>query len=145
MIWGRALLDPELTDDEVVASGRILRQFAGIWLVLFAALAGWALYRGHDGRAIGFTVAALVVGPLGLARPMAIRPLFSTLMTITRPIGLVVNRVILAIMFYGLFTPLALIFRLAGRDALGLKRPDGKPSYWKRRPAVTDPRRYFRQ
>ncbi len=139
------MVDPELTEDEPVANARVLRQFAGLWLVFFAALAGWSFYRSHDSRAVAFAVAALAVGPLGLARPLAIRPFFSLLMTITRPVGAIVNRVILAIMFYGMFTPLALVFKLTGRDALVLKRPSGSGTFWKRRRAVTDLRRYFRQ
>jgi hypothetical protein len=139
------MVDPELTEDEPVASARVLRQFAGLWLAIVGGLSAWSLYRGDAGRAIGLAVVALVIGPLGLARPMAIRPFFSLLLTLTRPIGAIVNWVILAIMFYGLFTPLALVFKLAGRDALALKRPTGTTTYWKRRRAVTDARRYFRQ
>src|SRR5262245_59739017 len=136
------MLDPELTEDEPVASTRVLRQFAGVWLVFLGTLAGWSAYQEREVRALIFASLALVVGPLGLIRPLAIRPLFSILISVTKPIGAVVTRVIVGIMFYGLFTPIALIFKLVGRDVLALKRKEGVATYWTRREAVTDPRRY---
>jgi hypothetical protein len=42
----------------------------------------------------------------------------------------VVARVLLAIFFVVLITPLALVMRLAGKDALRLKRARGVDSYW---------------
>ncbi len=61
------------------------------------------------------------------------------------PIGWVISHVILALVFYGLFTPLALVFRLIGRDALVLRRSPSARGYWQPRPQVTDPRRYLKQ
>ena len=40
-------------------------------------------------------------------------------MALTKPIGHVVGLVLLAVVYYGVMTPLALAFRLAGRDGLG--------------------------
>ena len=51
----------------------------------------------------------------------------------------------LAVLFYGLFTPVALLFRLIGRDALSLRRRAGTASYWKPKPAAPAVRSYFRQ
>ena len=39
-------------------------------------------------------------------------------MVLAFPIGWTVSQVILAVMFYGLFTPIGLVFRLIGRDPL---------------------------
>lgn len=48
----------------------------------------------------------------------------------TRPIGLLISFLLLATFFFGILTPLALIFRLIGRDTLHRKfEPDTK-SYW---------------
>ncbi|MGH9387879.1 MAG: hypothetical protein ACRD2N_26775 [Vicinamibacterales bacterium] len=139
------MLDPELSDDEPVVTTRVLRQFAGIWLVFLGGLAAWSAYRGYDTRALVLAVLAVLIGPLGVVRPLAIRPLFTLLIGVTRPIGGIVTRVIVGFMFYGLFTPLALVFKLIGRDVLALKRRAGPNTYWTARQAVTDPRRYFRQ
>jgi len=50
----------------------------------------------------------------------------------------------LALVFYGVVTPFALVFRLRGRDVLARKK---RPvdSYWSARRESNDPRSYFRQ
>jgi hypothetical protein len=64
---------------------------------------------------------------------------------VTFPFGWAVSHLLLAILFYGLFTPLGLIFRLLGRDPLRRQRPLEQASYWTMKPAATDVRGYFRQ
>jgi hypothetical protein len=48
-------------------------------------------------------------------------------------------------MFFGLFTPIGLTFRLLGRDTLRRARRPELESYWEPKPASTDLRRYFKQ
>ena len=61
---------------------------------------------------------ALVVGLLGLVAPRLIRPIYVGWMIAAFPIGWVMSHVVQALILYGLFTPVALVFRLIGRDAL---------------------------
>ena len=46
-------------------------------------------------------------------------------MVLAFPIGWTVSQVILLLMFYGLFTPIGLVFRLIGRDPLQRARRAG--------------------
>ena len=48
-------------------------------------------------------------------------------------------------MFFGLFTPIGLVFRLIGRDPLQRARRAGVESYWAPKPAPADVRSYFKQ
>jgi hypothetical protein len=48
-------------------------------------------------------------------------------------------------MFYGLFTPIGLLFRLIGRDPLHRTRRAELETYWSPKPSADDPRRYFKQ
>ncbi len=124
---------------------RILRQFAATWLVVFTALACWhGLY--HQRTVTGGVLAtlALAVGPLGLWRPFAVRPVFVAAMLLTFPIGWLVSRVMLAAIYYGVFTPVALAFRLWGRDALRLRPRRDLPTYWLPKPRAKAAS-YFRQ
>ena len=139
------MIDPELLAESQTVTTRTLRQFAALWLILLATLSVWSLYRGHDGRAVVFAALALAAGPLGLVRPNAIRPLFSALMAVTTPIGMVVTRLILSVLFYGIFTPLGLLFKAIGRDALSRARDPVRQSYWVTRSPRSNARRYFRQ
>ena len=66
-------------------------------------------------------------------------------MVLAFPIGWTVSQVMLAVMFFGLFTPIGLVFRLLGRDPLHRTRRPGLESYWAPKPAPADLRRYFKQ
>ena len=47
-------------------------------------------------------------------------------------LGLIISPIIMGIIFFLVFTPLALVFRIIGRDELILRLKD-KPSYWIKR------------
>jgi hypothetical protein len=125
---------------------KTLRQFAGIWLVFFS---GWAihqgLWRGHTIAGIILAVAALTIGLLGLTRPPTVRPIYVGWMVLAFPIGWTVSFLILTLIFFGLFTPIALVFRFIGRDALARIHPREASTYWVPKPAPASQRSYFRQ
>jgi hypothetical protein len=125
---------------------KTLRQFAALWLVCFGGMALWqALVRERAGLASILAVLALTIGLLGLARPEWMRRIYVGWMILAFPIGWTVSQVMLAVMFFGLFTPLGLVFRLLGRDPLHRTRRPELESYWAPKPAPTDLRRYFKQ
>jgi Saxitoxin biosynthesis operon protein SxtJ len=127
-------------------SSRVLRQFAGLWLAFFGGIAAWqGIMRGRIGLAVALAVLAVVVGGLGLIRPALVRPIFVGWMVLAFPIGWVVSLVLLGLVYYGLFLPIGLAFRIAGRDALRLRPGSGATTYWTPRTAPADVRRYFRQ
>jgi hypothetical protein len=141
------VIDPQLRDDDSIATtDRLLRQFAGLWLAIFGGMALFELtVRHRDLRALVLALAALTVGPLGLVRPQAIRAVFKSAMALATPIGWVVSRVLLAIIFYGLFTPVAMVLRAVGRDPLQRRRDDHVKTYWKVKPEPSDLKSYLRQ
>jgi len=127
-------------------SDRLLRQFAGIWVVFFGVIAAWQeLHHHRHVLAIGLGVLALTVGPLGLACPRTIRPVFIGWTALVYPIGWTVSRIVLGAIFYGLFTPVAWVFRMTGRDALKLKPQPHAATYWLSKPRAIDKARYLRQ
>jgi hypothetical protein len=128
------------------ASHRTLRQFAGLWVLFVGGLAWyWGYWREFTTVGWVLAVLALTIGPLGLVWPAAIRPIWIGLLTLTFPIGWVVSHILLGVVYYGMFTPLSLFFKLIGRDLLTRRRPPQAETYWVPKPAVTDPRRYYRQ
>jgi len=134
------------SDIPFVPSSRTLRQFAGLWIAVFGGYAAWqGLVRGHEG--VGWVLAALAgtVGPLGLVWPQLIRPIYVGWMVLAFPIGWTVSKVMLALLYYAIFTPVALVFRLIGRDALALRPLRGTESYWTKKPSAPNVRSYFRQ
>jgi hypothetical protein len=127
-------------------TARALRQFAGAWLILFlAAGAHRYIARGQHEAGIALGVMAVVLGGLGLVRPAAVRWLFVGMTVVTYPIGWVVSQVMLAIMFYGIITPLAWWFRVRGRDLLTRRPAPNRATFWAPKQTPEDMRAYFRQ
>ena len=84
------------------------------------------------------------IGVPGLIRPAAIRPIYLIATSVTRPIGHIVGAVLLAIVYFGVITPLAVAFRLMRRDGLGRYRSNAE-SYWVEHLPFSDVRLYVRQ
>jgi saxitoxin biosynthesis operon SxtJ-like protein len=134
--WSEAVAPP---------STRKLRQFAGLWLAFFAALGLWRMAHGHQGiDGPGLIALAAAVGGLGLLRPGAIRLIYTGWMIAAFPIGWSVSRIMLAGLFYLVFTPVAAVFRLMGRDALRLRRREALGTYWTEH-RMAEVQEYFRQ
>jgi hypothetical protein len=143
------MIDPQLYEDGPGAvTARMARQFAGMCVLIFGAAFALSWYR-HEGRPTTIAwvagAVALLIGLPGLVYAPYIRPFFMAAVAVTRPIGHVVSIALLGLLYYGLLTPMALLFRLAGRDALALYTREDAPTYWTRRAQTTDVRRYLRQ
>jgi saxitoxin biosynthesis operon SxtJ-like protein len=126
-------------------SPRTLRQFAALFLIVFAIVAGLRVWRGDTGTAtivIGGT--GVVIGLLGLVRPDAIRYVYTGWMIAAFPIGWTISRVIVTALFYLVFTPFAFAFRLLGRDALRLQSHT-LTTYWTETKGAEPPESYFAQ
>jgi hypothetical protein len=133
------------SDIAFAPSSRTLRQFAGLWLVVFTAGACWhGLWRQRPALGLVLAGVAAMVGFPGLLKPQSIRRVFVAAQLLTLPIGWVVSHLILAILFYGVFTPLAVLFRLRGRDVLRRERPLEQATYWTAKPAAAHACDYFR-
>ena len=140
------MIEPPLSGPSDPVSSNTLRQFAGAWLLFFGGLAFFRGFVRHQMvLASVFALSALALGPLGLIRPKAIRPVFQGCMAVARPIGWVTSHIILACMFYGVFTPIAFFFKLIGRDVLQRKRRTGGNTYWLPKPRTEDPASYLSQ
>ena len=95
---------------------------------------------------------ALIVFLLGLVificsrtSPKLIRLIYLGLTYATLPIGFAVSFVVLAVFYFLILTPLALFFRLIGRDLLGLRFNTQAKTYWTKRSESATLERYFRQ
>jgi len=124
---------------------RTLRQFAAAWLVFFLAAASYQmLVRGRP--TAGYVLGAIaLIGLAGLLKPPAVRWLFVGATVAAFPVGWVMTQIILAVLFYLVLTPLALVFRWRGRDELQLRRKPGQPSFWITRGPPRDAGSYLKQ
>ena len=122
---------------------RQLRQFAATCLIV-APLLGW-LWGAPSDVLFGLAVAGLIVGLVGFAMPVSVKPLYLTLMAVTAPIGMILGELAMLTIYFGLFLPMGLIFRLLRRDALQLKLDRSRPSYWQPKPQPKHITSYYRQ
>jgi len=127
-------------------TSRVLRQFAAAWLVILSAVGAQQYFLKHHPVA-GLVIfgVAIVAGVIGLIKPGTIRWLFIGASAVAYPIGWVVSQLVVAIMFYLLITPLAIVFRLCGRDVLLRKSALNRTSFWLPKKTPEDVRSYFRQ
>ena len=96
--------------------------------------------RHHPTAAIRVWSISGAVGLLALALPRAAMPFYWLWMGLGFVIGSVMSRVVMAVIFYGILTPLGALFRLRRRDALRLKK--GGETYWVQHPKIDDPSYY---
>jgi hypothetical protein len=126
-----------------------------IALVAFAALGALAYARLGPGRLLPESAAAPTGAILwGLAAyaglsaflaPLAVKPLYLALTVVTYPIGFVLSYLMMVIIFYGVITPVGLVFKLIGRDAMNRRFDPSTSSYWVERRPPESIKRYFRQ
>ncbi len=70
----------------------------------------------------GFVVAALVLQVATMTAPRVFRPVAVVWLDLSHRLGGVMSWVLLAVVFYGLVTPVGLLRRLLGKDPLRLRR-----------------------
>lgn len=139
------MIDPQITDSPPLTTNRVLRQFAALSILVFGGMAYWQGLQERSTLALILAGLAVLIGPLGLAKPQAIRFVFVGMTAVAFPIGWLVSHVVLALLFFGMFTPVALLFKLIGRDALARRQRPEVPTYWAAQPVVKNVRSYFRQ
>ena len=123
---------------------RGLREFGLAILVGFTVIGSVFLWRGAETAAYVIYGVGGVVGLIGLSgRPVAL-PFYWVWMGIAFVLGNIMTRVVVAVVFFGVVTPIGVAQRLAGRDRLQLKKRD-TDSYWIDLPEAPPPEKYERQ
>ncbi len=117
----------------IQATTKELRKFGltmGVFLLMIAGFTFWNqrpsfLYFAQIGG--GFAL-------IGLAVPILLKPIYKVWMAFAIVMGFVMTRVILAILFFGLFTPMALAAKFLGKDLLDERCDKNAITYWVKRP-----------
>ncbi len=124
-------------------SDRQLRQF-GIICVFALPLVAWVW--GASWSVIGVLAGiGLTIAIVSLVFPQAVKPLFLGLMIVALPIGMVVGELAMLLIYFGLFLPISLVFRLLGRDPLERKLDRNAKSYWQSKKQPRSAASYYYQ
>ena len=105
------------------------RKFGFFFTLVFAIAAAYFFEAVKMTWAYAFIAAALVFLIVTLVKSDALLLLNKLWMRFGLLLGMIVNPIILGVIFFGLFTPIATLMRLSGRDELRLKFTQ-KKSHW---------------
>ncbi len=112
--------------------GPALRRFGRTVIIgslLIAAGLQWG--KGWTSAARVLAVVGVVIGGLGLTGTSVARPGYLAWMGIAFVMGNIVSRVVLAVVYYLVLTPVGLLMRLVGRDRLALdRRSKRRATHW---------------
>lgn len=120
--------------------GLIFLAGTGILGVVFWQVLDHDLMR----RAVYFFIAGGAVMVLSLIPPIG-RLLYIVWMGFGLTLGLVTSPIIMFALFLILITPVALFFKVTGRDTMRRRLDEKSDSYWEEYPRTEDPGRYVKQ
>lgn len=110
-----------MLDGQTEIGTKQLRSFGLMIGSVFAFIGLWPmLIHNFDPRWWGLIVAGLFIIP-ALTVPRGLKPIYRVWMVIGQAMGWVNTRLILAIGFFGILTPIGLAMRAFGRDPLRCK------------------------
>lgn len=134
---------------------RTLRQFGFIAFVGFGLLAALAYYQklifafglgeARMPLVMTFTALGTIAAFFSLVAPQANRILYVGLTLLAFPIGFVLSYVIMGTLFFLIIGPIAVLFRLFGRDSMHRRYDPNASTYWLKARPARDKDSYFHQ
>ena len=109
------------------------RKFGLVLALVTFALAFVSIWRSRDNLVIPLFSLSGLFFVISLVYPAALSPLHWIMLKIAGYMGWINTRIILVLVYYLIFTPVALLFRLLGKDPLRRKFDRSAESYWIRR------------
>ncbi len=114
------------------------RSFGFTFTVVFALLGGWLWWK-KSRWGIPFLGASAGFALLAALLPRVLHPLNVVWMYFGALLNMIVSPIIMGVIYFVVFTPVALFFRITKRDALNRKFDGALPSYWlERKPPGPD-------
>ncbi len=126
-------------------TAKTAQQF-GFLLALLTLMVSVNVSWKHGVTGFALVLAGLSAGLalLAWANPLVYRTVFSVWMVLVFPVGWTVSRLILAMVYFTILTPIGLFLRWRGYDPLSLKDA-AKGTYWETKDPAVPARRYLRQ
>jgi len=120
------------------------RKFGLFFTFVFAVAAAYFYYAENIVWTYAFVAASLIFLLITLIKSDALLPLNKLWMRFGLLLGMIVSKIVLGIIFFGLFMPIATLMRLSGRDELSLQFSQ-KVSHWKTRSEQIKPESFKNQ
>jgi hypothetical protein len=119
----------------------------GLLLLAFLGVVGLLAWRATGTIAVPRYIwgAGVALALMYYAVPPLRRPMFVAWMYAAYPIGWVVSHILLAVIFFGILTPIGRLMALFGYDPMARRFDRTAASYWTERERNRDASTYFRQ
>ncbi len=105
------------------------RKFGFLFTFIFLVVAAYLYFSANVVWAYAFAGASSIFIFITLIKADLLLPLNKLWMRLGLLLGMIVSPIVLGIIFFGLFTPIAMLMRVSGRDELRLKFTR-KSSHW---------------
>ena len=105
------------------------RNFGFFFTLLFLVAASYFYFAENINWTYAFLVAAMTFLLITLIKSDVLLPLNKLWMRLGFLLGMIISPIVLGVIFFGLFMPIATLMRLRGRDELMLKFSQ-KVSHW---------------
>ena len=96
---------------------------------IFVAIGCWPLIRRGEDIRLWAVILGSVLMVLGLLLPGLLGPIYKAWMTVGHVLGWVNTRIILGVIYYGLFTPIGLVMRIRRKDSMRRQYDDTTNTY----------------
>jgi hypothetical protein len=119
------------------------REFGLVVGAVLCAFGSWWFYRGKFGAAVPAVLsigAALIL--LGAFLPSALRYPYRAWMGLAEALAFVATRIILALVFFAVVTPIGILRKALGGDPLRRRARAASSYWWPYSPRQSDPKHY---
>tara|TARA_B100000941_G_C28492488_1_gene548814 strand:- start:474 stop:845 length:372 start_codon:yes stop_codon:yes gene_type:complete len=108
------------------------RSFGILFFIVFLLIGLWPLINQENPRYI-FVLISFLFFILGVLNSKLLTPLNKSWIKFGEFLGRIIAPIVMALVFFGVLTPISLLVRLFGKDLLNLKLENKKNSYWIKR------------
>ena len=105
------------------------KKFGFFFTLIFAAAAAYFYNSENMTWSFVFVAVSFIFLVITMIRDALLLPLNKLWMRFGFLLGMIISPLVLGVIFFGLFTPIAMLMRLSGRDELRLKLSN-KSSHW---------------
>ena len=105
------------------------KKFGFFFTLVFALVAVFFFFKDSSIWAYTFILISVILLTISIIKAEALLRLNKLWLRFGLLLGMIIGPIVLGIIFFGLFTPIAFLMRISGRDELRLKFKD-KTSHW---------------
>ena len=106
-----------------------LKMFAIIWSAIFGVIALSPLLKGAEIKTWAIVI-ALIFNIIAFTKPQILTQFYKIWMKFGEFIGGIMSKIMMTILYFGIFTPVSLFLKLIGKDLLNKKVDKSQESYW---------------